>query len=228
MTRGVVYMIWGEDHKPDLEKSIESLKKYNPTLDYTVIYMGNFNQHDMIRKIDVYEKSPYDSTLFLDADTYVLGDLTFGFEQAERHGMAICLERTAWAQRWVKFVPQYMVGEIPEYNTGVMFFVKNRQVAKIFETWKGEAMRLKHNFGCTWNQPSFATALYDSDFNPYVLPSNVWNLRDYDDGCLCGPVRIWHTRLQEMTPELEEKLTQEHNWEFYCPEGREKLQRKIV
>lgn len=227
MNRGVVYIVWGDDHKEDLDASIASLLEYND-LPYEVIKLEGPSEHNMVKKIDVYNQTPFDSTLFLDADTIVLGDLDYGFVQAEKHGMAITHERASYARRWENYIPGWDVGDIIEYNTGVMFFTKNEKNKAFFEFWKSIAVQLLEDYNCTWNQPSFALAAHHADLNPFALPNNVWNLRDYDDGCLFGPVKIWHTRIQKMTEELKESLIQKHDWQFYNVKAREKLKRVEV
>jgi hypothetical protein len=43
--------------------------------------------------------TPFEETLFLDADTVPLGRLDFGFEQAQRFGLACCICEVPWARR---------------------------------------------------------------------------------------------------------------------------------
>ncbi|MEJ0070814.1 MAG: hypothetical protein WDO24_21130 [Pseudomonadota bacterium] len=38
----------------------------------------------------MFEHSPFETTVYLDADTVVLGRLDYGFEMAERFGLACC------------------------------------------------------------------------------------------------------------------------------------------
>ena len=61
--------------------------------------------------------SPFESPLFLDADTVVLDRLDFGFEKAERFGLACSICECPWARRFAG-----VFGETAGYNTGVLFF----------------------------------------------------------------------------------------------------------
>lgn len=143
----------------------------------------------------MFEISPFRETLFLDADTVVFGRLDFGFIKAQEFGLACCICECPWAQRHTG-----VRGEIVEYNTGVLFF--SERAKPVFEAWsklapqidssitfhgpQGQIMRMPHA-----DQGSFAAAVEEVRFSPFVLPLN-WNFRPQWQLSFFGPVKIWH------------------------------------
>ena len=147
----------------------------------------------------MFERSPFRETLFLDADTVVLGRLDFGFRKAQDFGLACCICECPWAQRYAG-----IQDEAIEYNTGVLFF--SERAKPVFESWKrlapqidssivflgpqGQRMVMPHN-----DQGSFAAAIEETQFLPFVLPLN-WNFRPQWHLSFFGPVKIWHDYLE--------------------------------
>jgi hypothetical protein len=141
------------------------------------------------------ELSPFDETLFLDADTVVLDRLDFGFNQAMRFGLACCISASPWSRRY-RGLPK---DDGVEYNTGVLFFT--RAVEALFQRWKmfsnlidsavefigpGGPAIMPYN-----DQASFANAIAEWDRTPFILPVN-WNFRPIWQRTFFGPIKIWH------------------------------------
>jgi hypothetical protein len=137
----------------------------------------------------------YDSFVFLDADTRVLGDLSFAFEKAEQHGIAMAP------------APNYNLSEVPgfasvfeevgqqradqmQYNSGVIFFRRTEKVREVFTRWQ----ELCEHTGASFkdaDQPFLTLAMEQLGFLPYVL-SPAYNFRGNQGVLLAGGVRIWH------------------------------------
>lgn len=193
--RGVVYVVWGEAIEPMLQRSITSLRRHHPELPVHVERLPDGSQHrDKPRMFDV---SPFEETLFLDADTVVLDRLDFAFEKAQRFALACCICESPWARRHAG-----ISGDVIEYNTGVLFFT--RAAESIFRRWAeivysidATVIMLGPNQSVTRqvdsDQAGFAQAVDDLRFNPYVLPLN-WNLRPAWQKNWFGPIKIWHWR----------------------------------
>jgi len=186
--RGVIYLVWNRPAIEDeLQVSIRSVERIG--LPYHV-FEGDSSGDDWSRnhsqKASIYDLSPFEETLFLDSDTEVLGDdLSFGFDKAARHGIAMCFNPACLACRSGNrggFSPHAI-----EYNTGVIFFRKSPDVQAVFEAWK------RHIHLTDADQPGFAKAMDETGFNPFVLPNN-WNYRAGQDHQCFGPVNIWHSR----------------------------------
>ena len=191
-SRGVVYMVWGEYPKAALERSRASLQRHHPDLPVHVIELPAGTT--LLDKATVFDRTPFDETLFLDIDTVVLGRLDFGFAKAATFGMACAICECPWARRYAG-----LNGEIVEYNTGVLFFTPRAK--PLFDTWRdavravdssivfiedGRPVRMPLN-----DQAGFAKAVDDSGFLPFVLPLN-WNFRPKWHKSWFGPLKIWH------------------------------------
>lgn len=192
MKRGVIYVYWGTKIKAELKRSVESLKRHHPELPVEMVELPEGSS--LLDKADMIDHSPFESTLFLDTDTVVLDRLDFGFDKAEKHGLACCICECPWARRYGG-----LGGDTIEYNTGVLFFTKKAR--PVFDGWKKNAAEvdssirfytgrqlsiMPHN-----DQAGFAKAVEETGFNPFVLPLN-WNMRPLWHKTFFGPIKIWH------------------------------------
>jgi lipopolysaccharide biosynthesis glycosyltransferase len=138
--------------------------------------------------------TPFESTLYLDADTVLLGRVDYGFAAAEQFGVSCCINENPWANRHGGITV-----ETVEYNAGVLFFTKRAK--PIFDKWEeiagkidssvlfyrdGELCRMNVN-----DQAGLAAAFRIMAFNPHVLPLN-FNYRPAWQPRFCGPIKIWH------------------------------------
>jgi len=180
-TRGVLYIYWG-DLEDELQRSIESIKKYE--LPYHVVKIDS-KKAGLYAKSVMYSYSPFQETLFLDTDTIVLSDVSFGFEMALRHGIAVTIAPGCFASRFTHDV----VSDLVEYNTSVIFWSQSKEVESLFKRWTELAPYYHIN-----DQTSFSKAVYEEKFNPYVLQTN-WNFRAHlTPQLIFGPLKIWHSR----------------------------------
>jgi hypothetical protein len=193
---GALFMVWGENEKvrAALPRAVASFAYVHPELPYEVIEMPA--DSDLRCKARMFELSPYDTTLYLDADTVVLGRMDHALHKAEQHGLAICINPHPWAKRYDAL---HAHGEITEYDTGVIAFTKNG-AKRVFEAWKaGRDLNSRSYFlsstgPCQMpvnDQCAFAHAIETTGFNPYVLPVN-FNLHPRWQKCVFGPVKVWH------------------------------------
>lgn len=195
--RGVIYIVWGRDDKTEraLERSRKSLKVIHPELPVEVFRLDVADPiKGLLEKSGMFKLSPFGDTLFLDADTVVLGRLDFAFLKAREFGLACCIAPFPWAGRY-----NGIHGETIEYNTGVLFF--GERAKPVFECWsrlapqidsslvvrsEGQIVKMPYNDQC-----SFAAAIEETKFSPFILPLN-WNLRPRYHRTFFGPVKIWH------------------------------------
>ena len=190
--RGVLYTVWGNFDEALLERSLSSVEIHHPELPIEVARLPD--DSTLLDKAGMLALSPFDETLYLDADTVVLGNLNFGFEKALRHGLACSICECPWARRYGG-----LAGDMVEYNTGVLFF--SEQARPVFDAWKSavavldssivfqngnEMARMPLN-----DQAGFAKAVDDIGFPLFVLPYN-WNFRPKWHKSWYGPLKIWH------------------------------------
>jgi hypothetical protein len=198
MSRGVLYIVWGDRARTAVKRSIASVQQVHPELPQKVIELppGTDPIRGLLEKSRMMEFTPFDETLFLDADTVVLDRLDFGFEQALRFGVACCICENPWARRY-RGLPK---DDGIEYNTGVLFF--NRGAETLFRRWQelasvvdsaidfigpnGQPAVMPFN-----DQGAFARAVRDWDRPAFILPYN-WNFRPAWHWTFFGPIKIWH------------------------------------
>ena len=196
--RGVIYIVWGQQPRKALERSISSLSKVHPELPIKVFEVDDLKgPMSLLQKSKMSDLSPFDETLYLDADTVIFDRLDFGFEKAVQFGISCSVCENPWAKRYKLSIS----GDVVEYNTGVLFFTK--AVKELFGRWKelsnsadssivyvdldGRFCKMPHN-----DQASFSLAVEQLQINPFVLPLN-WNYRPEFQKSFFGPVKIWHS-----------------------------------
>lgn len=182
--RGVLYVVRDEEEAQRPARSIKALERFG--LDYCVRKAEA--PVNGLAKLDLLDLSPFDETLFLAPDALVLDDVSLGFEMAGRHGCALSMAPACWARRqWTDEpgTPRRVHPEIPEYDLGAVFFVDNTAMRALFETWRSIA----GEYG-SCEQWGFSQAVYETRFNPYVLPEN-WNF--HARPIVCGPIKIWNS-----------------------------------
>ena len=139
-SRGVLYITFPgylseESSEALLERSIASLKRWHPDMPYHVARLPE--GATLLDKAKMFDLSPFDDTLFLDIDTVVMGDLSFGFTLMERYGLAAAICEAPYARRFKGLAD---AGDLIEYNTGVLWFDKTSNIiADFFRRWKYHA-----------------------------------------------------------------------------------------
>jgi hypothetical protein len=138
----------------------------------------------------------YDSFLFLDTDTRLLADVSFGFQRAEAHGIALVmapdysLEHFAAFGRVLAHVG-YPWTDTLQYNTGVIFFSRRADVWKVLHRWHELCRTVGISQTYYNDQPFFTLAMEQEGFNPYTL-SRGYNYRNFGED-IYGQVRVWHS-----------------------------------
>jgi hypothetical protein len=195
-TRGVIYIVWGDATNEYLDRSIASLKQHHPDLPVHVQRVTPRDPKRGLReKCAMAALTPFDTTLYLDVDTTVMGNLDFAFEQAERFGIACAICESPWLRRYGQGAR-----DLIEYNTGVIFF--SRSARKVMDRWDQLAdiapaasqwTKLDNVIrgGEYDDQASFGATLREMDFNPFVLPMN-YNFRPMYYKTAFLPLKIWH------------------------------------
>jgi len=202
-------MVWGDRAEQALKRSVTSLKEVHPELPHEVVRLppGTDEYKGLLEKARMMTLTPFEETLFLDADTLVLDRLDFGFAQALRFGLACCINEAPWARRYRGIAKDDTV----EYNTGVLFFTRAAQW--VFDRWLELTPRIDStiDFVGPQGQPlhmpyadqgAFAKAVAEWDKTPFVLPLN-WNFRPRFCFTFFGPLKVWH-EYQDPPPGLKQ------------------------
>lgn len=190
--RGILYITWGDKSDTVLDRAMESAARHHGELPVHVVRLPE--KATLLEKAKMFDMTPFDETLFLDADTVVLGRLDFGFDKAVRHGLACAICECPWARRYGG-----LSGDLVEYNTGVLFFTARAR--PVFDLWRDLASAVDSSIPIFVgdrlgymplnDQAGFALAVERTGFLPFVLPMN-WNFRPRWQKSFFGPVKIWH------------------------------------
>lgn len=193
--RGILYIIWGDKQEIEnsLERATDSARQHHPELP---IHVERLEKGNKITKTKMLEMTPFEETVFLDNDTAVMGRLDFGFEKAAQFGLACTLNGCPFARR---YRDKRLTGDMIEYSSGVIFFTEKAR--PVFDAWNAlfpkvdcSALHYKDNKLCVSpaaDQASFALAIEQTGFLPFILPHN-WNLHPEWNRFFFGPIKIWH------------------------------------
>jgi len=200
--RGVVYVAPRQDLLDEARISIRSLKRSNPGI-HAILYTDLVDEEagfDEVRtppmcrtgymdKVVAMPDTPYEETLFLDSDTYVVSSLEPVFDLLERHDLA-----AARSTGPVTVPTEGIPPAFAEFNTGVIAFRDNDAIRAFFDAWKREYKRLEDTrVPRLTDQPAFRNALYRSGLHFYQLGAE-YNCRIPFSGFLNAPVAVLHGR----------------------------------
>ena len=158
------------------------------------IELEHRNNLEKSRLIDLLPDG-YDTFLFLDTDTKIVGDVSLGFEKAEQHGIAMAPAPNYNLPEFFDFARiMRELGVEPAgqmmYNSGVVFFRLTAAVRQALERWRDlcATVGAKHDF--PRDQPFLTLALEQCGVTPYVL-SPLYNYRGLGEYAV-GNIRIRH------------------------------------
>jgi len=142
--------------------------------------------------------SPYQHTLYLDADTRVMADVTPIFDiLAAGWDMTLVPGQAARFVRDTQFAPHEKEVTIRElgtgllyyYNSGVIGWAKNERTQAFFQAWGEEWERFRN-----WDeQMALMRALWRTDIKFMTLPQR-WNQRELEGALIhhdTGNKRAW-------------------------------------
>ena len=207
MTVGAIYII---THDPRyvglLQTSSASLKAAMPELPVTVFTQfpvpdGQFEkvvpvtptQDGFYDKARLMLESPYERTLFLDADICVLRAVPELFTVLDRFDCAATHEEyvsTDWHKRYPR--PD-IPASFPEFNTGIFAFRRSPATDRVLQDWSKlyrQYLESKPNEAIN-DQPFFRAAAYYGDARIATL-TREYNCKFRGQGYLNGEVKILH------------------------------------
>jgi hypothetical protein len=213
MTNGALYIITQDPRYVDLLlTSAASLKKAMPELPITAFSQfpvdnasGSFEKVVAVEasKDGFYDKSrliqdsPYERTLFIDADTFVLDPVPELFTLLDHFDCAATHEEylsTDWHDRYPRTdIPS----SFPEFNTGILMLRRSQRTARLLDEW-GALYRkfLQEKPGEVINdQPFFRVAAYRSEARIATL-TREYNCKFRGQGYLNGRVKILHGHVE--------------------------------
>lgn len=178
-TIGIIYMAFGEKAGKAVQRSVATLKRIGYS--YPVCVVGDKpvdgfefvkwegespfdptqKKNFMFRagriKPKLYDLSPFDRTLYIDADTEYLQDIYPGFEMLDKYDLVATQEYLTVGELYNKFLAGWEINieeraqtikeGIPAtdrfVNSGVIFFRKSDANQKLFTEWHRQWMRFQ-------------------------------------------------------------------------------------
>ena len=148
--KGVCYVALGQNARREMKASRATLKDLPSTVFDTWDQVSGVTivQQAHLAKTRVFEWSPYDYTLLLDADTRVMGDLSFGFLLLEAGWDIVMVPSLPPRENLVLWhlspkEKEHTINSLGNWghimlNTGVLFFRKSEAVQRLFTAWEHE------------------------------------------------------------------------------------------
>ncbi len=232
MERGVLYIAFGESYREQARRSAQRVAELSewPICVFTDEEPDDETVFDEVRvgtdptdwretryggsvKPTYFPRSPFDRTVYLDTDTYIVDDsalddlfaLLDQYELAAAHDTA----RNARHQYGEMTIPEETTPRsFPWLNTGVVAFRMTDNVAAMFDDWKVHYQAQSESLRGINDQSSFAEALYASNVTHTVLPPE-YNHRVPFQQTLVGPIKIIHghtTSLPEVAATVNDNI----------------------
>ena len=182
LSKGLLYMVFGEKSTEAATRSIESLRKFNADLPIATVGLRQIpgtqfiqwkghspfvdNREDPTHKFFdghvnpyIYVLTPFERTLYIDADTTFYRDPLMGFDYLDKYDFAIAEQYPLWAvgvilshrifPSFSRKCTRYILRDIyanhkkePNLiNSGVIFFKKTSGVELLFKEWGEEWLK---------------------------------------------------------------------------------------
>lgn len=185
---GVIYVAYGENARRECGYSVRSLWEHNPGMAVAVIGAKELPGTRWIKldlacdrnrwaKLNALELSPFDSTLYLDADTRVMGDVTPGFGiLSDGWDMALA-GSGAQGSEWLwhcdagdrEATMECLGFQGLQLGGGMWFVARNERTRALFAEWRAEWLRCPGQ-----DQGALLRALYKAPVRVWMLGSD-WN-----------------------------------------------------
>lgn len=207
MSAGAIYIITRDSRYTGLLlNSAASLKRVMPGLPVTVFSEFPLESTLLERVIRVesscdgfYDKTlfmrqtPYERTLFIDADTYFLDPVPELFSILDQFDCAATHEEYLNTDWWNYYANAHIPASFPEFNTGVLAFKRSPRMLRVLEEWaKLYQQFIESDPSKEINdQPFFRAAVYASDVRVATL-TREYNCKFRGQGYLNGRVKILH------------------------------------
>lgn len=186
MTRGIIYIAYGEAARREARASIETLRRFGP-IDVSVIGEAvpgarhiPFERRDQggrWAKVNLDRLSPYDLTLYIDADTRVRQNVSAIFDLLTDGWDVVMAPSAQQGDGWLWHVGQAERNETAheigitgvQLQAGVIGFRKGEAVARLFSIWRDEWERWEGQ-----DQAALLRALYREPVRVWLL-GRPWN-----------------------------------------------------
>lgn len=204
-TRGVLYVAYGDKARESCARSIQTVRRFLPEIPVAVVSATPLENVECIHihrpeadpgartyKTQIYALSPFDETLFLDADTEVVSSPDAGFDLLRFVDVVMSLDcdrrvgekhnaQHDPAERAATLIEVGLDGDLLYYNSGVIFFKRSARALALFAAWYEEWQRWRRH-----DQLALARAFYRCPTRVATLREN-WNTHHKNEA-----VFVWH------------------------------------
>lgn len=203
-TSGVVFVATGARYITCAEAAAQSVRRHMPNVpialftDASQLGVGLDEVFDQVielksvhhrSKVDCLMNSPFERTLFLDADIRILEDVSELFDLLERFDVAMAhahaRNRAATRAIWTRDLSD----AYPQFNTGVIAVRRNPQTSRLLEAWSDSYKEA----GFRKDQVTLRELLWNSDLRIATLPPE-YNVR--------YPKYLWLWSRREARPRI--------------------------
>jgi len=214
--RAIVWLCWGEDFIREAVESARSAAAIDADrilitdaagaalaqshAAFTSIVPTGLVHGNNLEKSRLIELLPtgYETFLYLDTDTRIVGDIGLGFAKAERHGIAMAPAPNYNLPEFFNFASiMRPIGVEPAdqimYNSGVIFFRLTPMIRQVLERWRKLCAECGGPNDFPRDQPFLTLALEQLGVTPYAL-SPLYNYRGLGEYAV-GNIRIWHSHV---------------------------------
>lgn len=184
-TKGVMYVAYGDKARREAELSMSALAQHNrlecwvvgePAAGASLISFPQRDPGGRWAKVNLYDLSPFDLTVYLDADTRPQTDISALFDiLAAGFDMVICPSRNQGSDAFWHIDPgERQVTNAECYNPvqlqgGVFGFTRSDAVSEFFQIWRSEWERWHDQ-----DQAALMRALYRHPLRLWLL-GTPWN-----------------------------------------------------
>lgn len=194
LTRGICYVVYGFKARNEFQMSSRTLQHFNKIITALVADDKVNGRTKRIRftqpehytniqksrwaKVNLDQWSPFQQTLYLDADTRIRGDVSLGFDILNDGFDLVICPSIQQANNILHHVGEddkehtlQSIGydDALQFQGGVFYFRKSRAMRALFETWREEWLRFENQ-----DQGALIRALHRQSVKIWIL-SNVWN-----------------------------------------------------
>jgi hypothetical protein len=228
---GVVYVAFGAPYLAMAIVSLISLRVTNPSIPVCIvtnvvrqppkkswwqpeigdewIYLDKLTEENRNAKTNAYKLSPFDRTLYLDADTMVLTDISIVYLFLDYFDILLCSVYNPGKREKRRILGKKLrYTEDGHFNSGVFGFKRCDAAEEFFSLWNERYNKL----GYRLDQPSLVEAYFLSRARLFPLP-NRWNRGDLwaDMSGARDRIDIWHYKVR-LEPLVEKLMVKAVSW----------------
>lgn len=229
---GILYIASGEKYYNEAIRAISRTKKVMPSV--PIALCTDWSEGRYCKEIDFYIElerpsytfgdkvnnyynSPFEKTIFLDTDTYLIDSVDVLFEMLDRFD--VMAAHAPIEEDEIIILPDAFA----EMNSGVIAYKKNERAKAMFDLYQSNYEECYQYYTIKYNdvppdQPSFRYAVYNTDVQFCFLPHEYNCMLDFP--CfLSDRVHVMHGHYKEAIMKMKaEQINQKTCLRLYSPE----------